>query len=280
MTLASGWLTFLGVFLLLGAAGARWVRGPGASSHAHRPQAIAGALLVLVGALARLWAQVLAFVDPGDPITWASVQAVTHSGWGTSWHWQVGAAVLALVLASGPGWFVMAGALAVSATLPLTGHAVEAPWGAVAGVGVMAVHVVAGGLWLGTLGVLWLSRRSMALGDQGPAVVREMIHRFSPLALAAAALVAASGAVSAWWLVASWGGALHTDYGHRLIAKLVVLCALLAVALVNWRVRRPALGTPAATARLWHSVVVEVLLAVAILGITGSLISEEPPGLR
>jgi putative copper export protein len=280
VTLAGGWLTFLGVFLLLGAAGARLVRGSAAPPFAHRRLAVAGALLALVGTLVRLGAQVLAFVDPGDPVNWAAVGAVLRSGWGVFWFWQAGAVLAALALARGPGASVLAGALAVSATLPLTGHALEAPWGAGVGVTIMALHVVAGGLWLGTLGVLWLSRRSLGEGGDAAPALRATIRRFSPLALGSASLVGVTGAASAWWLVGGWSGLLHSDYGLRLAAKLVVLAALLAVAFVNWRVRRPALGTPAASARLWASVAVEVALAVAVLGITGSLITTAPPGLQ
>ena len=287
MTFTANWLTFLAVFALVGAAGARvlFTRLEGSdlgSSAWTEADALAlrigitAAAALLIAAAFRLLAQAESFLDPGEYLSPGAVRAVLTTAWGRGWWWQVGAAGLAAVMSLGPPGVAVAGALFVSVTLPLTGHAMEAPNGPIIGVALHGAHAFAGGLWLGTLAVaLFAWRRSDPPERSGRRHVRlaRLIERFSPLALASAAVLVASGAAEAIGLVGSVRALRETAYGQRLLLKLGLLVVLLAVGVFNWRVVRPALGTRGSSHRLLRTVALELVIAVVILAVTSSLVS-------
>jgi putative copper export protein len=188
----------------------------------------------------------------------------------------VGAAALAIVLSLGPAGTAVAGALMVSATLPLTGHAVEAPTGPVAGVALAGAHAFAGGLWLGTLAVAlftWQRSDPPERSGRRHARLARLIEKFSPVALASAAVLVASGIGEALGLVGSLRALRETPYGQRLLLKMGLLVVLLAVGAWNWRVLKPQLGARGSSRRLLRTAGVEVVVAVAILAVTASLVS-------
>ncbi len=287
MTLTANWLTFFSVFALIGAAGARLLfvqleasdvgseAWPEADALARRLGAVAAAALLLAAAF-RLLAQAESFLDPGEYLSIGAVRAVLSTGWGRGWWWQVGSAVLALFTSLGAPWVALMGGMFVAATLPLTGHAVEAPAGPLVGVALHGAHTIAGGLWLGTLAVaLLVWRRADPRDRSGRRHLRlaRLVERFSPVALAGAAMLIVSGAAEAWWLVGSLSALRDTAYGRRLLLKLGMLVMLLAVGAYNWRVVRPTLGTRGASRRLLRTAGLELLLAVLILAVTASLVA-------
>lgn len=287
MTLTSNWLTFLALFALVGAAGARVLFRKLEASEAGaeawtdadavaRRIALGAALTLLLAAAARLLAQGESFLDPGEYLSLATLRAVLSTAWGRGWWWQVGSAVVAALTAAAPAGVAMGGALLVSATLPLTGHALEAPTGPVLGVALHGAHAFAGALWLGTLAVALLTwRRSDPPERSGRRHVRlsRLIQTFSPMALAAAAVLVATGGAEALWLVGSLNALRNTVYGQRLLLKLGLLIVLLGAGAYNWRVVRPTLGSRGASRRLVRAATFELLIAVAILGVTASLVA-------
>lgn len=287
MTLTSNWLTFLALFALVGAAGARVLfrrleaseAGAEAWTDADalaRRIAIGAALALLLAAAFRLLAQAESFLDPGEFLSLASLRAVLSTAWGRGWWWQVGSALVAALAALGPAAVAMGGALLVAGTLPLTGHALEAPTGPVLGVALHGAHAFAGALWLGTLAVALLTwRRSDPPERSGRRHVRlsRLIQSFSPMALAAAAVLVATGGAEALWLVGSRSALRDTVYGQRLLLKLGLLVVLLGVGAYNWRVVRPTLGSRGASRRLVRAAAFELLIAVVILGVTASLVA-------
>lgn len=280
MTAAANWVTFVGMFLLCGAAGARLLVAPGAGIRPLGRVGTLAALVLLLAAALRLFAQARSFLDPGEPLTLGTLGTILGSGWGQGLRWQAAAAAVALVAARGSRWMVLASAFLVAITLPLTGHAQEAPAGAVAGVALTAAHALAGGLWLGTLAVLLLLRGALfgPLADGDGAVAR-VIDRFSPLALACGATVVLTGVAEAAWLVGGWQGLVGTPYGRSLLLKVGLVVALLGVGGWNWRVVRPSLGGAGTASRLWRMARFELLLATAVLAVTSLLITRDPPGL-
>lgn len=287
MTLTADWLTFLSLFALVGAAGARVLftrleasdMGSGAWPEADalaRRIAVTAAAAFLIATAFRLLAQAESFLDPGEYLSAGAVRAVLSTAWGRGWWWQVGAAGLAALMSLGPPGLAVAGALVVSMTLPLTGHAMDAPNGPLVGVALHGAHAFAGGLWLGTLAVaLFAWRRSDPPERSGRRQVRlaRLVERFSPLALASAAVLIASGAAEAIGLVGSFRALRETVYGQRLLVKLALLLVLLVLGGYNWRVVRPTLGTRGASRRLLRTVALELAIAVVILGVTASLVS-------
>jgi uncharacterized membrane protein len=91
---------------------------------------------------------------------------------------------------------------------------------------VMWLHLAAAAVWLG--GLLWLAARYRRGGPGLWLAVR----RFSPWAMAATVLVVATGIANVDRHVGPVGPALGTTYGHVLLAKLALVLAAVATALV------------------------------------------------
>ncbi len=292
MTLASNWLTFLALFVLVGAAGSRVLYsglvisdvGSGAWFDAEKLAAragmyAAGALIVL--ALFRLLAQAESFLDPGDFLSLGSVRSVLATSWGRGWWAQVGSACLALALVPVGVRAAVIGALLVSATLPLTGHALTAPAGPVIGVLLHGAHAFAGGLWLGTLAVMlvtWWRADPPERSGRRHGRLQRLIERYSPIALASAGILVLTGAAEAIGLVGSLSALTSSPYGRQLLFKLGAFAVLLAIGAYNWRLVRPGLGTRGASIRLARLVAVELVIAVLIIGLTASLTVLPAPG--
>jgi copper transport protein len=116
--------------------------------------------------------------------------------------------------------------------------------------------------------------------------------RFSKLALPAIVVLALSGTVQAWRQTGTWASLWQTTYGHLLVAKLIVVCALVVAAYASRDVLRlrlvPALRValgPGAARReaepddareLRNGVWVEAGLAIVILAITAALVNSQP----
>jgi len=280
VTAAANWVTFAGVFLLCGVAGTRLLVEPGAAGRELGRLAMLAALVLLLGAGLRLLAQADSFLDPGEQLTTGTLRTILGSGWGRGLQWQAAAAAVALVTARSGRWMALTAAVLVALTLPLTGHAQEAPVGAVAGVALTGAHALAAGLWLGTLAVV-LVRRRVLFGTQDGAelAVARVIGRFSPMALVCGATVLLTGVAEAVWLVGGWHGLIGTPYGRSLLLKVGLVVALLGVGAWNWRVVRPSLGSAGSATRLWRTATLELLLATAVLAVTSLLITRDPPGL-
>jgi copper transport protein len=278
LAILANWLTFVALFLVVGSAGARLVAARAdVTLPSCRMLGSSGAALALVAALLRLLAQALNFLDPGDPLTHDAFRAVLHTTWGTGWACQVAAAVLALFMA-GTARFAPVAAVLIAFTLPLTGHAADFPLGFPAGVVVHGFHGLAAAGWLGTLGVMmlaWNSQRRTA-GVDAPVTLARLVQRFSPVALTSALVMAVTGAITAVTMLKSWEALFGTTYGRLLLAKLAVLLAVLALGAMNWRVYGPALARAPSNRRLLRSATAEVVLALVILGLTGSLVSASP----
>lgn len=287
MTLTANWLTFLALFVLVGAAGARTLfarleaseAGSGAWPEASllaRQVGAAAAIALLVAAAVRLLAQAESFLDPGEVLGVDTLRAVLATAWGRGWWLQVGSAVIALITAGGRPAFAMAGALLACGTLPLTGHAMEAPSGPAVGVTLHGLHAFAGALWLGTLAVAllaWSRSDPPERSGRRHARLERLIARFSPMALVSAFVVVMTGGAEALWLVGSVRALRETVYGQRLLMKLALLVVLLGAGAYNWRVARPLLGVRGASRRLLRASIVELTIAVLILGVTASLVA-------
>jgi hypothetical protein len=136
----SRWLTYLAIMLMIGAAvfgpiTRRAFAGPDARSDVAAlcqrtglRWGLVGSLVFLLAATGRLYAQVLAFLFPGDPLTMADVGTILFdTNWGARWLIQFGAGLVAAVgfflarrgVRAG-GSIAVIGAIATGVTLPLT----------------------------------------------------------------------------------------------------------------------------------------------------------------
>lgn len=209
-----------------------------------------------------------------SPRTMATVLLATQ--FGHAWCWHLGFA-LALVAVA---WLRLGGPALLFAGLSLAslgfvGHASDME--GLTGLGHelnQAVHLLAGGAWLGGLMPLYALLRRAAPGD--PAIASGVAH-FSQMGYVAVALIAATGIVNAGMLVGSIGALFGTAYGRLLSVKIALYLAMVAIALVNRLRLAPRLGSDAAApARLARSVVVEQALGLAVLAAV-SVLGTWPP---
>ncbi len=206
------------------------------------------ALVVLAGA--RLWAQwqTLGGSDAGrggGPFAELMRPMVFETAWGLG---LIGQTVFAIVASFAFGaaprrgaWVTAAVAtVLLSVTPALSGHAVAEPR-PILGVTLDTIHVLAGGVWLGTLTVL-VALAIPVLGDAATRkALQEILVRFSRLALAAAATVTLTGFYAAWVHVGSWGALWSTPYGDMLVLKLCAIAVAVLLGAINWRVAVPRL---------------------------------------
>ena len=194
---------------------------------------------------------------------------------------QIGLLLLALIgfsLAAGRrpfGWSLAAVGILISPLGGLIG-------GHLARV-VNPLHVLGGGLWIGTLMQLVVvgiggTLKSKLSPDRQGAVVAGMVRGFSPLALGAFALLAAMGLTTAWRNLKRLDALWSTPYGITLLIKLAVVAGVLALGAHNWRRLKPTLGGEVAARTLFRSARNELLLGALVLVITSILVSLPSPG--
>jgi putative copper export protein len=291
-------LAYVATLALIGACAfavlvPRWRRGGDddqslaarALAKAWRIAAIAAPVLLLAHLL-RAWGQVRSFLDPMDPFTWEAARPVLFATtWGRGWLAQIVTAALSIPVAlfaprrPAVGLALLGtAALAVAGTSPLTGHAVEHPWGAGLGVGLHALHLLGGGLWLGTLFTMF--RAGLVLARESDATdVAEMVAAFSPLALIGAGLAVGAGSLLAFAYIGGIPALWGTNYGRALLIKLCLLAAAMGLGAWNWRRVRPRLGSPAATVALRRSAGLELLIGLVLIAVTAVLVALPAPKL-
>ena len=223
-----------------------------------------------------------------DPAMW--LRLLMHSQFGVVWLVRHGLLVLcaALVLfreyeesaVDWTVWRIEAWALAAAAVAAMAwaSHAVAVePRGPVA-VLAEAVHLVAAGLWLGALFPLALLLRAASRetgADARPYAVLAA-RRFSSVALAAMALIVATGVWNTWVEVGGIPALVGTGYGQLLLVKIALVGGVLGFAAVNRRVL-PALSGEEATvgrpamARLSRLVASEFLLGLLVVTVAAAL---------
>jgi copper transport protein len=255
-----------------GAAALALLSQPGLDAHLRRFIRMSSVIGVF-GAAGGLALQGLDLLGAGplDLLTGLPWKAALASTYGQTVI--VAIAALLMVLAIGPRTaqpraVAVIAWIAVSLAPVLSGHASTAPE-AFAKPAVF-LHVAAMSLWIGALAPLTVL---MHLPEAGKGLAR--FSRVIPLPVA---LLLGSGIALAVIQVGTPDALLGTPYGRILLAKLVLVAALLALALVNrLRLTKPALtGAPDARHRLRRVILAETFLAVLVLG-TVSLWRFTPP---
>ena len=297
----SRWLTYLGIMLMVGvvsfgAITRRTFQGRAAArdrlAAAYRRVGLLwgliGSIQFLLAAVGRLYAQAVAFLFPGDPLTLADVGVIVFdTGWGSKWLVQVAAGLTAAVgfalarrgvRAGGP--VAVIGAIATAVTLPLTGHAVAASWHWSITWPLQALHVLAGATWLGSLLLLVLVAFGAEAGSEGEdreRTVADLVTVFSPVALAGVGAAVVMGTVLSVSYVGSWPALWQTTYGRALMVKIGLLGLTALLGAYNWRRLRPRLGTPGSAGRLFQSARLELLVGALLLAATAILVALPAP---
>ena len=281
------WVTYLGLMGLTGAVAVGRLLAPatgvveprrGAVDRRLRLVAAVSAVVLVLAAAARLYAQAWSVFGLDEPVTLELVRLIgIESRWAGGWQPQAGAAVLAVIGAAwwtrrpGGGWWLTALAAAGAwITLPLTGHAAsfESPLPHLAQV----AHGIGAGLWVGALAVVAAVASPLHRTAQGPGRVAALVRSFSPMALAAVATIVLSGVTTGVFYLASVDDLWATPYGRALLLKVALFLATGAVGLYNWRRLTPRLGGVSGPGALLRSARLELLLAAAVLLATAVLV--------
>ncbi|TAM82318.1 MAG: hypothetical protein EPN43_13755, partial [Jatrophihabitans sp.] len=137
-----------------------------------------------------------------------------------------------------------------------------------------AAHLSAMAVWIGGL-VLVL----VALFPHGAAAdLPRVLPVFSRVAVAAVAVLVATGTYAAWRGIGSWRAVLGTEYGLLVVAKAVLLAGMVALGvLARGVIVRRRLGEPVPRERVRRGVVVEAGLAALVLAATAVLV-DQPRG--
>lgn len=148
-------------------------------------------------------------------------------------------------------------------------------------------HVAAMSAWAGGLAALVIAlpaatRRLDAAGRSR--LLAAVLGRFSPLALAAVAVILGTGLVQAYVYVRTPGHLLDTAFGRAVLIKFLLLVTLIGLGAYNRRRSLPALrriaaeGTPVGRAgvMLRRALRTEVGLIVVVLGVTAALTAYAP----
>jgi putative copper export protein len=223
----------------------------------------------LAALLIRAWAHTVSVTGLGESFSAENLRLVAfESRWGERWSVQ------ALVAAGGvsgfasiwlnrqAGWLLATlSVLFLVCTVPLLGHAAGEP-GKLA---LHASHIVAAGLWVGTLAVLMMMPRASA-----PQVARGRFERFSPVALSCAAALAATGAVLVWLYLGAAESLWAGWYGRLLLLKVATVGGVAACGYLNWQTIR--LGREPDRPR----VIAEISLACVVVVVTALLTETSP----
>jgi copper transport protein len=175
-------------------------------------------------------------------------------------------------------------AVGVLATFAYSGHAASGRWTGV-GIGADLVHLAGVAFWIG--GIVLFGVTLVRVHD-APATLRA-VDRFSRVALPAVGIVVLSGALQAWRQLRTWSALWDTDYGHLLLAKVLVVVSIVIVASATRDILRSRFDPGASTgveaaldadtvavAQLRAAILVEVLLAGVVLAITAALVVSAP----
>jgi copper transport protein len=149
-------------------------------------------------------------------------------------------------------------------------------------------HVAAMCAWLGGLAafVALVPRATRALEAPDRArLLSALLRRFSPVALGAVAVLAATGTLQAIPYLTALDQLWTTGYGRELLAKIVLLAVLAGLGALNRQRTLPALARLAQAGRpagavghvLRRTLRAEVALLVAVLGVTAALVDGVPP---
>lgn len=281
---------FACLLLIVGAVAFRWLvlsrmtePQPEAEQAAARLGAVVAASL-FPALLALFLAQVLSFREPSEPFS-AVVALVLAIPWGKVWMAQIAAGLLAqasFIAASRGGrrrrlgWALTPWLAAGQAFTPaLSGHAAAVEGPTAWAVGADGLHLLAGGAWLGQLAVL--AATSLRRPAAPASLLLERLNAFSPVALASAAVVAATGTFSAWLHLHRVSDLWTSGYGRLLAIKLLLFAAVLAFGAWNWRRATPKLRATADSGMIARSIRGELMMAALVILVTAWFVASSPP---
>lgn len=281
-------ILYASLLVAIGASAARWLllprvtaefgaEGVAAMEHSVARVACAASSLALAACVLRVWTHTVAAFGFAGAQSWDTLVLIAlHSRWGQGWKPEVIAALIFASAGAATVWrrtfwpLATLAAVVFTATMPLLGHAS----GDVARMAVHTIHILAGGVWLGTLAVILLIPiRPATLDRTGmPFTARRIrlliLRRFSPIALPGALAVVGAGLIAAWSYTGAVSNLWTTVYGRLLVLKSALVAAILVCGYINWQRLRKLREKNAPSAMI---IVLETALAAAVVIVTGYL---------
>lgn len=247
------------------------------------------ALTLLVAIIVRGVLQVGTFLDPGESATPELIRSVLLDGpWAHAWILQLAATIVlvgALRFRRGTGITPdpVIGIIVAVVIWGQTGmgHAGGDTWGWDVGRIVDAAHLLGAGIWLGTLGTIFLAVVPVLGGEVHLSSLATIVRSFSIYARTGATLVVISGlTAAAVYSKLSPSALIHSTWGRLLLVKLTALLGVVALGWYNWKVVTPALEgrTDTAPHRLRTAIRIELSLGLIMLAITTMLVVSALPG--
>jgi copper transport protein len=247
---------------------------------------LAASVLVILGAFARIFLESQMMSAMPGMQTMSMADLALHTSWGRALRLELAMALVALLsfaLAAREirgAWFVAGiSALVLAVTPAFAGHAAASPRFTSLMIGTDFLHVLGGATWLGSLLAVMVVGVPISLtldGAERWSAVASLVNSFSPVALAAAAVVVVSGAIASWVHVEHLSDLWQTGYGQVLLAKLFLVAITLTIGAYNFRRVQPQLVTEVGAARLRHSAAIELSVGFLILLVTGFLTGISP----
>lgn len=165
--------------------------------------------------------------------------------------------------------------LGLLATWAFAGHSRSMRWPAL-GVATDVAHHAAAAAWIAGLAIVgWI-----VIPKTPPDVLVPAVRRFSRVAAASVAVLVVTGLVQSVRLVGSPMDLLDADHGRYLLAKVVVLAAMLGIANANRRRVDHRLDDPKGVGRhtgaLRRAVLAEFAIGLVIVAITAAMVVSPP----
>jgi putative copper export protein/methionine-rich copper-binding protein CopC/ketosteroid isomerase-like protein len=247
---------------------------------------LASAAIVLIGAGARLLAQRAAVFGTAATINFGQGSgALLSTAWGAGWILQILAGSAALVgfrlSRSHPriGWgLALLGALLLSLTPALSGHAVSAEGSGFLPILADTLHVIGAGGWIGGLFVLLLTAFRVENGEDRDSIrLADLVRAFSPTALVFAGVLVLTGVFGAWTQLGSFSALWSSGYGRVFLLKVAILIPVFATGAYNALRLRPALARGEGDDRFQWSAGLELAGTSLVLLVTSVLVATPTP---
>lgn len=142
-----------------------------------------------------------------------------------------------------------------------------------------ALHLGAVGVWTGAVLVSgWLVLRAPRVHGLASAAIGSYLERMSQAAVAAVAVIAATGVYNGWHRVGSTEHLLHSAYGWTLLAKVALVLAAIGLGGYNKYAGLPAAARSARGVAVVRAVLqLESVLLLGALAAAAVLTSQQPP---
>lgn len=247
---------------------------------------LAAAIFVIGAAFARIFLESRMMSGMPGMESMGMSAMVLHTLWGFGMQLQIASAFLAAIAFSIAiprvrfAWLIASLAAAALALAPaFAGHAAASARFQPVMIFTDFLHVVGAASWLGNLACVMLIGVPIILraaSDDRWQRVSGLVNTFSPIALASATVVVASGILAAAVHLQGFAALWSTTYGRVLLMKVAVVLLTLALGAYNFRRVQPQLVSEKGTARLRRSATLELTAATLIVLITGFLTGVSP----